>query len=421
MSMALRTWARIAVFVAVVFLQGRSGVCQTKGGGGTAGNSGTSGAGSNGTTTTTTTLPTSTTNNTAPATSTMPVFISGRVLMEDGTPPPEPAAIERVCTSITRTEGYTDSGGYFAIQLGNEQGVFQDASEDNSRSLRSITGGGGTGGGSPASSNASLAGGRFSGCDIRARLAGYRSQSISLATHRAMDNPDIGVILLHRQAPEEGTTVSMVSLAAPKDARKAFEKGLAAARKNNAAEAEVDFQKSIALYPKYAAAWTELGKIQAARNDLVNARQSFDQAIQADPKFLDPFMEIGLLAMQARKWQELAEVTDRAMRLDPFEFPQFYLFNAVANYNLKNLDAAERSIQAAAKLDTLQRFAEISYLQGLILIQRHDYPAAAERLRNYLKLAPDGSEAPVARNQLNQLDKLIAQNATTPPGPNPDR
>jgi tetratricopeptide (TPR) repeat protein len=263
--------------------------------------------------------------------------------------------------------------------------------------------------------------GRFSNCDIRANLAGYRSQSISLSTRRAMDTPDIGVIVLHRLGADEGTTVSMISLAAPKDARRAFEKGLAATKKNSAVEAEKDFRRAIDLYPKYAAAWTELGKIQASRNELVDARQSFDRAIEADPKFLDPFLQIALLAMQAKKWQELAEVTDRAMRLDPFELPQIYLFNAVANYNIRNIDAAERSVRAAAKLDTLQQFAEISYLQALILIQRRDYPAAAERLRNYLKLAPGAADAPMAREQLMRLDKAIAQNAAAPAGPKPDR
>ena len=61
-------------------------------------------------------------------------------------------------------------------------------------------------------------------CDLRARLAGFRSQSVSLANRRPMDPPDIGTILLHRLSPTEGTTlISAVSLAAPKDAKKAYQ------------------------------------------------------------------------------------------------------------------------------------------------------------------------------------------------------
>jgi Tfp pilus assembly protein PilF len=370
----------------------------------------------------TTTNNTSTTgnNNTTNTVQPVPVLITGRVMVDDGAPPPESATIERVCGAATRAEGYTDGRGYFAVQLGDEKGVLQDASDDTSRPMRGM-GVNSSGTTTSSSSNSSLSSGggldrRFSNCDIRARLAGYRSQSISLATHRAMDNPDIGVILLHREGKESGTTVSMVSLGAPKEAKKAFERGLALSRKSSA-EAEKEFQKAVELYPKYAAAWTEIGKIQASRSELVDARRSFDQAMEADPKFLGPYLQVSLLALEARKWPELKEVTDRAMRLDPFDYPQIYLFNAVADYNLKNYEESDRSLQAAAKLDTLQQMAEVSHLQGLLLIQRHEYAAAAERLRNYLRLAPDADDAAEVRTQLAQVDKAIAQNAASPPRP----
>jgi hypothetical protein len=425
--MPFRSWVRTCGFSAVVLLV-QPGFCQTKGGVGTTGATGTTGtSGATGTTGTTSTGTGGSLGNTGASTTTsnsapppIPVLITGRVLLEDGTPPTEPASIERVCIGVTRNEGYTDSHGYFAVSLGDEKGVFQDSSEDTERPMRTLGSISGSGSSTSSGMGSGISGDRrFSNCDIRAKLSGYRSQSISLTTHRAMDNPDIGVIVLQRMGKDEGTTVSMVSLAAPKEARKAFEKGLAlmAGKKNNVPEAEKEFQRAIDLYPKYAAAWTELGKIQAGRNELVDARRSFDQAMQADPKFLGPFLQISLLAMQARKWQELVDVTDRAIQLDPYEYPQIYLFNAVANYDLKHFETAERSIEAAAKLDTLQQIAEIPHLQGLLLVQRHEYPAAAERLRTYLKMAPDAEDAALVRTQLAQVDKAVAQNTTTTVGP----
>ena len=68
---------------------------------------------------------------------------------------------------------------------------------------------------------------------LRARLAGYRSQTISLANRRPMDPPDVGTILLHRLGASEGSTISAVSLRAPKDAKKAYDKGLDALKKND--------------------------------------------------------------------------------------------------------------------------------------------------------------------------------------------
>jgi hypothetical protein len=63
------------------------------------------------------------------------------------------------------------------------------------------------------------------GCEIRAALPGFRSDLVNLIGRRSFDNPDVGTIVLHRLGNVEGTTISVTSLRAPKDARKAFEKG----------------------------------------------------------------------------------------------------------------------------------------------------------------------------------------------------
>src|SRR5512134_821096 len=47
-----------------------------------------------------------------------PVFLTGKVIMEDGTPPPDSVTIERMCNGLARPEGYTDSKGRFSIELG---------------------------------------------------------------------------------------------------------------------------------------------------------------------------------------------------------------------------------------------------------------------------------------------------------------
>ena len=138
------------------------------------------------------------------------------------------------------------------------------------------------------------------GCDLQAKLAGYRSQTVPLAGRRAMDNPDIGTILLHRiGAPEEGKTISAVSLAAPKDAKKAYDKGMEALKKKKFADAQASFEKAVEMYPKYATAWYELGMLQAGQDKPDMARKSFDLAIENDPKFVQPYLQISMLELQA--------------------------------------------------------------------------------------------------------------------------
>src|SRR5947209_1374310 len=41
------------------------------------------------------------------------IYLSGQVMLDDGTPPPEPVTIERVCGANPRAETYTDIKGRF--------------------------------------------------------------------------------------------------------------------------------------------------------------------------------------------------------------------------------------------------------------------------------------------------------------------
>jgi len=333
-------------------------------------------------------------------------------MLEDGTAPSGQVVIETVCSGSPHGEGYTDTKGYFSIELGGRNSVIQDASEMSS--FRGTMGSNGmTGGGSPSTFGGNeTAERKYMGCDLQAKLAGYRSQTVSLAGRRAMDNPDVGIILLHRTGPaEEGKTVSAVSLAAPKDAKKAYDKALEAIKKKKFEEAQKSLEKAVEVYPKYATAWYELGMLQAGQGKMDMARKYFDTAVECDPKFVKPYMQIAILEIQAQKWSSVVDVTDKLVKLDPFDYPQAYFFNSVANYNLQNIEAAEKSALAAERLDTRHAIPKVSHLLGMILAMKKDYPGAADRFKAYLKFAPDAPDAARVRTQLAEVEKITAASA----------
>ena len=342
-----------------------------------------------------------------------PIFLMGRVMLEDGTPPPRPAAIERVCGTYRRIEGHTDSKGYFSIELGNPVlEPQQDASTD----------GFGTFGG--ALGNPAVSAPRRSGiseqqlmnCELHVDLPGYQSQSFSLAMRKPMDDPNIGVVLLHRIGKSGGTTVSATTLAAPKRAKKAFDKGMELGRKNQLGEAQTHLQKAVELYPRYAVAWYELGRVQLAQHNPEGARQSFDESIKADVQYVPPYIHISMLVAAAQRWQELADVSDKALKLDSFNYPQEFFLNAVAHYNLRDMEAAEQSARRAEKLDTRHKFPQVSRLLGLILAGRREYAAAANEFRDYLKFAPGVTDADAVRSQLADIERLAAASGEQPSG-----
>src|SRR5215471_12133567 len=132
-TVIVRFGALVVVSAGVIFGQGRgsTGTTTPTTGGGTTGSPTT---GSTPTTTTPgrTNIPTTTQPQPSqqPERMQQPIFISGRVMLEDGSPAAN-VVIERVCSGSPHSEGYTDSRGYFSIQLGaKNNAVLHDASED---------------------------------------------------------------------------------------------------------------------------------------------------------------------------------------------------------------------------------------------------------------------------------------------------
>jgi tetratricopeptide (TPR) repeat protein len=326
-------------------------------------------------------------------------FLQGKVVLDDGSAPPEPVVIERVCNGRNRPETYTDGKGHFSFQLGQaNSAMLADAS---------VGGTGDTGrlGGSSINER------ELYGCDIRASLPGYRSDTVSLAGRRRLDSPDLGTIILHRLGNVEGTTISATSMLAPKDAKKAFEKGSEALKKQKYDDALKQLEKAVEIYPKYAAAWHALGQAHQKQNDTEGARRAYGQALAADSKYLGPYLQLAGLSVNEQKWKEAADTSDRLIRLDPVDFPGAYFFSAVANLNLAlageagRLDAAEKSAREGLKLDPNHRMPGIDHVLGVILANKRDFTGAAEHLKSYLEHAPGATDTEQVRRTLAEVEK----------------
>lgn len=336
------------------------------------------------------------------------IFLSGNVVMEDGSAVPTSVAIERVCGGRVYREAYTTSQGEFAFEVGRSLSMLGDASIETSSQERG-PGGGGISQNSPFATtrDESNFGSRnqLFGCELRASASGFRSSTINLAQHQPLDPANVGTIFLQRLDKVKGTSVSVVSLQAPKDARKAYEKGLDAVKRGNLPQAQQQFEKSVQMYPKHAAAWFELGRILHQQNQTEAARKACSEAIAADSKFVNPYLELAYIAAQDGKWPEVITLTDQAMALDPLDYPSGFFLNAVAQYNLGNMVAAESSARRAERLDSQHHLARLGLLMASILMRKDDYNGALERLRNYLKASPNAPDANDVKTQISYLEK----------------
>jgi tetratricopeptide (TPR) repeat protein len=326
-----------------------------------------------------------------------PVYVSGNVLIEGAGVPPDPVPIQRLCNGMARRVGYTDSKGQFVIDIGSNT-VEQDSSEnDTAGGLQQIN-----------KPSGGVTQSRYEGCELVASLAGFQSTSVILQGQDDFGQMRVGTIILKRLSNVEGSTISMTSMAASKDARQAYEKGRKARSENKLEQAEKELNKAVELYSNYAAAWALLGEIHTVQNRLEEAIKEYMRATACDAQFVTPYFGLAIIAVNQQRWQDAANFSDQTMHLNGYAYPTAYFYNAVANFHLNNFDVAERSGRKFQTLDSDHRHPDIALLISQILTARQDYAGAIEQLRNYLALAPTAGNADQVRAQIARLESLSA-------------
>ena len=332
------------------------------------------------------------------------VFFSGEVTLENGSIPPDPVLIQRVCKGNPQDETWTDSKGHFSfkVEAGGSDTSTADAAQpagpnpDLSRPI----------GNSTYYSTPLMA--ALRDCEVQAVLAGYWSDRVSIALKNTLDDTRVGKIVMHPMSKGQALTVSATTLAAPGNAKKAYDKGMAAIREQRWDAAAGEFKKAVAAYPKFAVAWFELGLVRQNKKDLAGAVEAWKQALQADPKYVKPYESLAALAERQQNWAESEKYSRDWIQLDPEDFPAAYLYNAVANAQLNHMEQAEHAVREGLRIDKEQKTPRLSYVLGLILMQKHDYTESAKCLRTYLELAPNAKDAALVRQELAKLEATAA-------------
>lgn len=328
-----------------------------------------------------------------------PLFLSGKVILDDGGVPTEQAQVELVCQGTVIQQVYTSSGGAFsfAVNLGGGHNSQQpmDASVSSTSSTPVVGEPGGSGGLSINNRSAGNFGStgynstNLSACELQAKLSGFRSDRIFLGPRRALDNPDVGIIVLHRTARAEGATVSLKTLTAPKEAKQAYEKALKelGKKKINFSKTSKELEKAVKIYPEFAAAWHVLGEVRLKLKDQPAARNAFEQALAADPHYANPYISLAMLELEEERWEEAARLCAQVLELDS-QLVRAHYFNALANSSLGNLDVAEESALQVQKSSTAENYPFTHYILGWIMSQKGNFHFAAAEYRRFLELVP---------------------------------
>jgi tetratricopeptide (TPR) repeat protein len=340
------------------------------------------------------------------------LFLRGSIATNDGTALPNDTLVERICNNTVLQQVYATPRGEFTMQMGSRFDSFVDAS------------------GSPGSQEGLAKKASTEGiprhdlrnCELRASAGGFRSNSINLVDLTPSGSSiDVGAIVVERATKIKGMTLSATPFKAPSNARKAYEKGLEAERKGKLAEARQYFEQALEIYPRYASAWFQLGTVFERLSQKDSARAAYMRATTIDTRFLPPYLSLAEMAYDAGNWKEVLQFTghiiDRdllnqgdvagyVLDLDESNPAEAYFYNAVANYELNNLEEAEKSALKAEHVDLRPDFPQLHLLLADIFAGKKDYAVAISELRAYLELAPHAKDGDQVREQLAQLEKL---------------
>jgi hypothetical protein len=346
------------------------------------------------------------------------MFLGGRLAANDGASLPNDALVERVCNNRVRQEVYASLHGDFTMQLGSRADSFPEASAD----ATSPSG--------MASRNSVMGIPRheLENCDLRVSASGFRSRDVTLlGLDTSGGSVDVGVIVVERRKKIEGATLSAAPYQAPKDARRAYEKGLQALGNGKLADAHKYFETAVELYPRFVNAWFQLGTVLQKENQKDAARKAYTQATTLDTRFLPPYLFLASMAYEAQNWTEVLrltghllaldplnqmDVTVYTLDLDPLNYAEAYFFNSFANYKLNKIEDAEKSALQAEHLDLRTHFPQLHLLLAEIFARKNNYARAITEIQTYLALAPQAKDAAQQREKLASLEKLNGSAST---------
>lgn len=345
------------------------------------------------------------------------VFLLGRVATDDGSPVPHDLLVERVCNTKVRQQVYAGPGGDFSMELGSRNESYVDATADGPSQYDQY----GQASRIPGMGIPAL---DLKNCELRTSVSGFFPSVVSLvAITPSASTVDVGAIVVHRASKVKGLTLNAAPYNAPKDARKAYEKGLDAQRHGKLADARQYFEKAVEIHPKFTSAWFQLGAVLQNLAQKESARLAYTHATEIDSKFLPPYLSLAAMAYEAQDWTQVQNLTNHLLDLDPLkyasvkgyivdadplDYAEAYFYNSVANYKLNKIEAAEKSGLRAERLDVRPRFPQLHLLLAEIFALKKNYATAISETRIYLEFAPHAKNADQVRNRLAELEKLNA-------------
>ena len=303
------------------------------------------------------------------------IILHGKVVMSDGSPPPEIVGIERVCSDLL---------GSAPGPLTNKKGEFIWRMDIDPLETRD--------------------------CQLRATHAGYTSSAVEVSgidtTHTTFNLPPIVV----RASAADPYAIIVKDTGIPGRAKKDWDEAMKALDVPDMAESARHLEAVVAAAPKFPQAWHALGIVDERLKKPAEARAAYEHAIESDPRLLPAYVTLARVCIKLKDWEGAEKAAAALLKVDPkHSYPEIYLHQAVARYELKDLNGAEASVQEAIQTDTGRKRPRAEYVLGRILEAKGDTNGAKEHITKYLQLDPAPADVALVKGHLDLIGKPEAK------------
>ena len=196
--------------------------------------------------------------------------------------------------------------------------------------------------------------------------------------------------------------ISALDLDATNKALEEYNRAATLMKEQNARQAVTHLQKAIAAYSKFVAARNALGLAYIELGD-GHAREEFEEAAQLDPKFPGSFLHLGMLALSANDFASADSNLEKAATLSPRD-PKILAALAFAQNGDHKYGEALHTAEQVHSLEH-RGFSNVHYVAASAAMSLGNYDAMEQQLRLFLSEAPNDPLAPVAKRNLEALER----------------
>lgn len=166
------------------------------------------------------------------------------------------------------------------------------------------------------------------------------------------------------------------------------------------ATAVAEYLTLIELTPNSGGLYFNLAAAYERLDDFASAIDAYEKAYELDDSMLDAIMAVGDLHGRQRQWEQALHAFDRAMEL--VEGNAVNLFNyAVYASNAGKVELADEFYAKSAEADP--EFAPAHLQIGMARARLEDREGAIAAFERFLELDPDGAQAVMVQEILDQL------------------